>query len=111
MKTNTGLLLLAGVVAITAVPSIRSSIATPVRQQFELTTGQKEFIRQFDEAVGTKILPVASSAAAVPIVKAASFACGDTALQREAVFAVGGNEWQAADATKRFETLFCGNQS
>jgi len=51
MKTKTGLLLLAGVVAITAVPSIRSSIATPVRQQFELTTGQKEFIRQFDEAV------------------------------------------------------------
>ncbi|HGY5547695.1 MAG TPA: hypothetical protein ACN46M_08280, partial [Prochlorococcus sp.] len=110
MKTNTGLLLLAGVVAITAVPSIRSSIATPVRQQFELTTGQKEFIRQFDEAVGTKILPVASSAAAVPIVKAASFACGDTALQREAVFAVGGNEWQAKDATRRFEKLFCGNQ-
>ena len=36
--------------------------------------------------------------------------CGDTALQREAVFAVGGNEWQAADATRRFETLFCGNK-
>jgi len=23
---------------------------------------------------------------------------------------VGGNEWQAADATKRFEKLLCGNQ-
>ena len=54
---------------------------------------------------------MASNAVAVPIVKAAAFACGDTALQREAVFAVGGNEWQAADATKRFESLFCGNQS
>ena len=40
---------------------------------------------------------MASNAVAVPIVKAAAFACGDTALQREAVFAVGGNEWQAAD--------------
>ena len=107
MKTNTGLLLLAGVVAITAVPSIRSSIATPVRQQFELTTGQKEFIRQFDEAVGTKILPVASSAAAAPIVKAATIACGDTALQREAVFAFGGNKRQANDATQKFDKLFC----
>lgn len=57
---------------------------------------------------GIRILPVVSSAAAVPIVKAASFAFGDTALQREAVFAVGGNEWQAQDARKRFEILFCG---
>jgi len=96
MKNKPVLLLLAAATALTTIPSIRSSIATPARQQFELTAGQKEFIRQFDEAVGTKILPVASSAAAVPIVKAASFACGDTALKREAVFAVGGNEFQAA---------------
>ena len=60
MKNKPGLLLLAGVVAITAVPSISSSIATPARQQFQLTEGQKEFIRQFDEAVGTKVLPLAS---------------------------------------------------
>ena len=73
MKTKTGLLLLAGAAALTTIPSVSSSISTPARQQFQLTTGQKEFIRQFDEAVGTKILPVASSAAAVPIFKAASF--------------------------------------
>tara|TARA_B100001964_G_scaffold185483_1_gene205722 strand:- start:69 stop:398 length:330 start_codon:yes stop_codon:yes gene_type:complete len=107
MNNQIGFLVLFGVVAITAIPSIRSSIATPVRQQFQLTTGQKEFIRQFDEALGTKILPVASSAAAVPIVKAATIACGDTALQREAIFAVGGNQWQANDATQKFEELFC----
>ena len=50
---------------------------------------------------------MASSAAAVPIVKAATIACGDTALQREAIFAVGGNQWQANDATQKFEELFC----
>tara|TARA_B100000959_G_scaffold3232_1_gene3565 strand:+ start:85 stop:414 length:330 start_codon:yes stop_codon:yes gene_type:complete len=109
MKTNTGLLLLAGVVAITAVPSIRSSIATPVRQQFELTTGQKEFIRQFDEAVGTKVLPLASTPVAAPFIKVASIACGDNELQRDAVLALGATEWQAQDATKRFQTLFCDN--
>ena len=107
MNNKTGFLVLFGVVAITAIPSIRSSIATPFRQQFELTASQKEFIRQFDEALGTKILPVASSAAAAPIVKAATIACGDTALQREAVFAFGGNKRQANNATQKFEKLFC----
>ncbi len=107
MKNKTAFLFLACAVAVSAVPSIRSSIATPVREQFQLTTGQKEFIRQFDEAVGTKILPVASTAAAVPIVKAATLACGDISLQRQAVFAVGGNDLQADDAIARFETLFC----
>ena len=110
MKNKPGLLLLAGAAALTTIPSMRSSIATPARQQFELTTGQKEFIRQFDEAVGIKVLPLASTPVAAPFIKVASIACGDTALQREAVFAVGGNKWQAADATRRFETLFCGNQ-
>ena len=109
MKTKTGLLLLAGVVAITAVPSISSSIATPARQQFQLTAGQKEFIRQFDEAVGTKVLPLASTPVAAPFIKVASIACGDNELQRDAVFALGATEWQAQDATKRFQTLFCDN--
>ena len=109
MKTKTGLLLLAGVVAITAVPSIRSSIATPARQQFQLTAGQKEFIRQFDEAVGTKVLPLASTPVAAPFIKVASIACGDNELQRDAVLALGATEWQAQDATKRFQTLFCDN--
>ena len=109
MKTKTGLLLLAGVVAITAVPSISSSIATPARQQFQLTEGQKEFIRQFDEAVGTKVLPLASTPVAAPFIKVASIACGDNELQRDAVLALGATEWQAQDATKRFQTLFCDN--
>ena len=109
MKTKTGLLLLAGVVAITAVPSIRSSIATPARQQFQLTAGQKEFIRQFDEAVGTKVLPLASTPVAAPFIKVASIACGDNELQRDAVLALGATEWQVQDATKRFQTLFCDN--
>ncbi|KZR78702.1 hypothetical protein [Prochlorococcus marinus] len=109
MKTKTGLLLLAGVLAITAVPSISSSIATPARQQFQLTAGQKEFIRQFDEAVGTKVLPLASTPVAAPFIKVASIACGDNELQRDAVFALGATEWQAQDATKRFQTLFCDN--
>ena len=109
MKTKTGLLLLAGVVAITAVSSISSSIATPARQQFQLTAGQKEFIRQFDEAVGTKVLPLASTPVAAPFIKVASIACGDNELQRDAVLALGATEWQAQDATKRFQTLFCDN--
>ena len=110
MKTKTGLLLLAGAAALTTIPSVSSSISTPARQQFELTTGQKEFIRQFDEAVGTKVLPLASTPVAAPFIKVASIACGDNELQRDAVFALAATEWQAQDATKRFETLFCGNQ-
>ncbi len=110
MKPKTRLLLLAGAAAaLTTIPSVRSSITTPVRQQFQLTEGQKEFIRQFDEAVGTKVLPLASTPVAAPFIKVASIACGDNELQRDAVFALGATEWQAQDATKRFQTLFCDN--
>ena len=109
MKNKPGLLLLAGAAALTTIPSMRSSIATPARQQFQLTEGQKEFIRQFDEAVGTKVLPLASTPVAAPFIKVASIACGDNELQRDAVFALGATEWQAQDATKRFQTLFCDN--
>ncbi len=108
MKPKTRLLLLAGVAALT-IPSVRSSIATPARQQFQLTAGQKEFIRQFDEAVGTKVLPLASTPVAAPFIKVASIACGDNELQRDAVLALGATEWQVQDATKRFQTLFCDN--
>ena len=108
MKPKTRLLLLAGVAALT-IPSVRSSIATPARQQLQLTEGQKEFIRQFDEAVGTKVLPLASTPVAAPFIKVASIASGDNELQRDAVFALGATEWQAQDATKRFQTLFCDN--
>ncbi|KZR76150.1 hypothetical protein [Prochlorococcus marinus] len=53
MKSNTGLIVfvstgllrvvLAAVLAVTAIPSMRMSLATPGKQQFELTTGQREF--------------------------------------------------------------------
>ena len=110
MKPKTLLLLLAGASALTTIPSVMSSIPTPARQQFQLTEGQKEFIRQFDEALGTKVLPLASTPVAAPFIKVASIACGDNELQRDAVLTLGDTEWQVQDATKRFETLFCGNQ-
>lgn len=42
---STGLLrlALAAVLAVTAIPSMRMSLSNPVKKQFELTTGQKEF--------------------------------------------------------------------
>ncbi|HJN34449.1 MAG TPA: hypothetical protein QF700_10065 [Prochlorococcus sp.] len=42
---STGLLrvVLAGVLAVTAIPSMRMSLANPVKKQLELTTGQREF--------------------------------------------------------------------
>ena len=53
MKNNTGLIVLvstgllrvvlAAVLAITAIPSLRMSLANPVKKQLELTTGQREF--------------------------------------------------------------------
>ncbi len=53
MKSNTGLIVfvstgllrvvLAAVLAVTAIPSMRMSLSTPVKKQFELTTGQREF--------------------------------------------------------------------
>jgi len=117
MKYKTGLIVLAstrllrvvlaGVLAVTAIPSMRMSIATPVKKQLQLTTGQREFFRQLDEAVGTKLLPVALSISAAPIVKAATLACGDTTLQRRVILALGGTTSQADHAIDRFESLFC----
>ncbi|KGG24854.1 MULTISPECIES: hypothetical protein [unclassified Prochlorococcus] len=53
MKYNSGLIVLvstgllrvvlAAVLAVTAIPSMRMSLANPVKNQFELTTGQREF--------------------------------------------------------------------
>ncbi len=53
MKYNTGLVFLiftrllrvviAAVLALTAILSMRMSLANPVKKQFELTTGQREF--------------------------------------------------------------------
>ena len=57
MKYNTGLIVLvstgllrvalAAVLAVTAIPSMRMSLANPVKKQFELTTGQREFFGSF----------------------------------------------------------------
>ena len=53
MKYNTGWIVLvstgllrvalAAVLALTAIPSMRMSLSNPVKKQFELTTGQREF--------------------------------------------------------------------
>ena len=42
---STGLLRVAltAVLALTAIPSMRMSLSNPVKKQFELTTGQREF--------------------------------------------------------------------
>jgi len=107
MRSKLPLLILFSAVAVITIPTV----ATPVRRQFQLSEGQREFIRQFDDATGSRILPLASTPTAAPFIKVASIACGDNELQRDAVFALGVTEWQAKDATNRFETLFCGNQT
>ncbi|KZR75371.1 hypothetical protein PMIT1323_01661 [Prochlorococcus marinus str. MIT 1323] len=52
MKYNTGLIVLiltrllrvvlAGVLAVTAIPSMRMSLANPVKKQFDLNSGQRD---------------------------------------------------------------------
>ena len=104
MIKNIGLVL-AGVIGATAIPSIASTASETVT----LTPGQAEFIRQFDTATGRNFSGLAASPGAVPIIKSASIACGNVEFQKQFVYSAGGNEVQANYASKKFESLFCGN--
>jgi hypothetical protein len=104
MIKNIGLVL-AGVIGATAVPSIASTASDTVT----LTPGQAEFIRQFDVATGRNFSGLAATPGAVAIIKSASIACGNVEFQKQFVFSAGGNQAQADYTTKKFESLFCGN--
>ena len=95
---------LIGFLAGAVVPSFAS---TPVRQHFQLTEGQREFIQEFDFAAGTKFLPIAETPAAVPFLKTALLACDNIALQRQVLIAAGGSEDQIQYAIDRFNRGFC----
>lgn len=100
-------LVLAGVIGATAVPSIASTASETVT----LTPGQVEFIRQFDAATGRNFSSLAIQPTAVPIIKSASIACGNVEFQKQFVYSAGGNDAQAEYASKKFETLFCNNNA
>jgi len=104
MIKNLGFVL-AGIVGATAVPSIASTATETVT----LTPGQSEFIRQFDVATGRNFSGLAATPGAVPIIKAASVACGNVEFQKQFVFSAGGNQKQAEYASNKFQTLFCNN--
>jgi len=76
----------------------------------ELSVGQTAFIRELDDALGSKFLEVATSPAAVPLVKSASLACGNTSLQHQALTAAGATAIQTTYAIERFENLFCADE-
>jgi hypothetical protein len=96
----------AGAVVASTVPSIASTATETVT----LTPGQIEFIRQFDQATGRNFSGLAATPGAIPIIKSATAACGNTILQKQTVIAAGGNQVQADYASNKFETLFCGNK-
>lgn len=98
---------LTGVVSSFIIPAVASTVSETVT----LSSGQIEFIRQFDTATGRNFSGLAiSTPGAIPIIKSASVACGNVELQKQTVFAAGGNEIQAAYASNKFETLFCNDK-
>ena len=96
----------AGLIGATTIPSIASTATETVT----LTSGQIEFIRQFDSATGRNFSGIVATPGAIPIIKSASVACGNVELQKQTVFAAGGNQIQANYASNKFETLFCNNK-
>jgi hypothetical protein len=96
-----------GLIGATAIPSIASTATETVT----LTSGQIEFIRKLDSASGkTNFRGLAENPAAIPMIKSATVACGNIDLQKQAVYAAGGNQIQAKYASHNFETLFCNNK-
>jgi hydroxymethylglutaryl-CoA reductase len=95
----------AGLIGATAIPSIASTATETIT----LTPGQIEFIRQFDYASKTNFSGLVQNPAAIPMIKSASAACGNLELQKQTVYAAGGNKADADYASNKFETLFCNN--
>ena len=95
-----------GVLAGAVIPVFAS---TPVREHFhyQLTRGQRQFIAELDAAYGTKMLSFAQTTPALPFIKTALLACGNTSLQRDMLVAAGATEGQMQYAIHRFETAFC----
>ena len=83
------------------------SIASTTSEATTLTPGQIEFIKQFDTATGKNFSNLTSNPGAVSLIKTASAACGNIDLQKQVIYAAGGNQTQAKYASLNFETLFC----
>lgn len=96
----------AGLIGATTIPSIASTATETVT----LTSGQIEFIRQFDTATGRNFSGLAATPGAIPIIKSASIACGNVEFQKQVVYSAGGNKAQADYTSNKFESLFCGNK-
>jgi hypothetical protein len=98
---------LTGVVSSFIIPVVASTVSETVT----LSSGQIEFIRKLDSASGTtNFSGLAKNPAAIPMIKSANVACGNIDLQKQAVYAAGGNQIQAKYASHNFETLFCNDK-
>ena len=97
---------LVGLLVGAVLPSVAS---TPVRDHFhyELIRVQRRFIAELDAAYGIKMLSFAQTTPALPFIKTALLACGNTALKRDMLVAARATEGQMQYAIHRFETAFC----
>jgi len=98
-------LVFAGVIGAAAIPSIASTASETVT----LTPGQIEFIRQVDKETNSNFSNLSSNPGSVQIIKSASVACGNVEFQKQFIYSAGGSKIDAEYASKKFETLFCGN--
>ena len=98
------------VLTVIASAFIIPAVVAAVSDTVTLSSGQVEFIRQFDSATGRNISGLAiSTPGAIPIIKSASAACGNVELQKKTILALGGNLSDAYYASNKFENLFCNN--
>ena len=100
---------IAAVAGFLAGAVVLPGFASTISETFQLTPNQRGFIQEFDDAVGTKFLPIAETPAAVPFLKTALIACDNIPLQRQVLAAAGGSEAEIHYATDRFNRGFCGN--
>lgn len=99
------------VLTVIASAFIIPAVVAAVSETVTLSSGQIEFIRQFDTATGRNFSGLAiSTPGAIPIIKSASAACGNVELQKKTILALGGNLSDASYASNKFETLFCNDK-
>ena len=107
-------LVFTGIIGATAIPSIASTagefVSNSNANPVSLTTGQVEFIKQFDTATGRNFSGLVTTPGGVVIIKTATVACGNEEFQKQFVISAGGNQKQAEYASNKFQKLFCDNK-
>ena len=96
---------LAGAVVV-VVPSLVSA-SVPSREGIRLSHGQRDFIQEVDDALGTDLLEFAQTSSARPFMQAAYLLCGQTELQEQILISLGASQSEMKYAMDRFEGGFC----